>query len=441
MCINCNNQDGCIIGQRTLPIEAIPPIVPIVPDPTICAACCEESDDTVEHDGNDYCRVCFHDNFFICNDCEETTDNDDMHSPERGEGCFCESCYNERYSRCDSCNCELSNVSDEVYDSPTGSYCCDCYDDRYNVCDGCGNIYHIDDLSYNDGCHYCCDCREEDDECDGPSVKGMAFHPSNNSAERTGGSYRTYGVELETHRCPGYTEFTADTYFDAKDDGSICGKEFVSKVLSGDKGLEAVSAFCRHAERNDFEINRDCGFHIHIGVGDLTDLQRKTVCEAYKAFEALWQSFVPDIRRNNNYCKAIRWQSGDVPCSGFYSFAGTQDRYQWFNVSAFTEHGTFEIRLHTPTLSATKVNNWTRAHLAFVEFMSKRALRTIRARFVDRSLGEQFDVLCEIFRAAGMDDLCEFYWKRARKFGLSLILSQIPESEETEVECEAFAGV
>ena len=141
------------------------------------------------------------------------------------------------------------------------------------------------------------------------------------------------------------------------------------------------------------------------------------MCIAYLRTQALWQSFVPDSRRENHYCGPIQWGSTDVRSvdniSQFRDWVDDIDRYCWFNVHAYGKHRSLEIRLHTSTLEDAKVCNWVKAHTRFVDWVANGG-------DINRLVGtlqEQFAVLSEIWAD---ESLSEFYCERAAKWGTDL---------------------
>ena len=84
----------------------------------------------------------------------------------------------------------------------------------------------------------------------------------------------------------------------------------MSPPLSSDRGLERVEQFCDLA--SEFDVDNDCGFHLHIDVSHLDVVTIRRIAIAYKLTESLWHSFVPEGRRNNHYCRPIPWTIGDM---------------------------------------------------------------------------------------------------------------------------------
>lgn len=194
--------------------------------------------------------------------------------------------------------------------------------------------------------------------------------PVRSNTQRRVGSLRTFGVELEVSHAPEHTGLHGNTPFGAKDDGSVhdAGMEFVSPILSGDEGLEAVENFLEYAVSNRWDCDDSCGFHVHIGVGDLSDEKRLMVAQAYRDTEKFWFTQVSDDRFEGNWCDSIDSEPNAREHSCWRDFSRRLGgRYRWVNFTAFSQHGTFEIRLHEGTVDPADVLPWIRAHLRFIE--------------------------------------------------------------------------
>ena len=61
-----------------------------------------------------------------------------------------------------------------------------------------------------------------------------------------------------------------------------------------------------------FDVDDKCGFHLHIDARNLDVTTLKRVALAYIRMESVWQSFVPDSRRDNHYCGRIRWSASAI---------------------------------------------------------------------------------------------------------------------------------
>ena len=188
------------------------------------------------------------------------------------------------------------------------------------------------------------------------------------------GSSRRYGIELETNRGSASDQFA----FEAKEDGSIAGWEFVSHVLRGDEGLAEIQNFM--ASGHNIRVGRNCGMHMHFSVRDLDSAEKYAVFMAFVTTEDWWHRQVESHRDDNTYCHRLdaRRLMADVKQAivggtEFDRYCNYHDRYYWMNISAFHKHGTFENRLHHATWDFAVVKRWIILNLRFV-----RAARQLR---------------------------------------------------------------
>ena len=201
---------------------------------------------------------------------------------------------------------------------------------------------------------------------------------------------RSYGVELETSGGR-HTAMADHPGFGQKCDCSISGLEYVSPILRGRAGLRKIRAFMRGQR---LPVNRECGFHLHIDMRDDSDMDNPTrflVAAAYLAVEDQWFAKVSQSRRSNHYC--YRWESRFLHDfmeaaryrDSFYDMARMQDRYNWMNIRAFVDHGSFENRLHQGTWNFTKVKNWIALNLRFVKAASRIRVNGSISEFKDKA--------------------------------------------------------
>jgi hypothetical protein len=315
------------------------------------------------------------------------------------------------------------------------------------MCNDCGGVEHNDD---NEDCE-CRECERARNRArraaasappapPAPPRRRYAA-PADYTFARTR-SARQFGIELETSDCEGYDELPDGCAFRAETDGSIDGKEFVSAVLKGDQGLDAITEFCSFANRNDWSVDAKCGFHAHFDVGDLNDDQRKAVAIAYNLTYNVWRTFVSKARRENEYSGPNDWTADDIrDASSFDAFSakftcnsysrGEHDRYQWFNLAAYREHSTFESRIHSATLNGSKVRNWVLANIRFIDAVAEMTVDEVYAKFAGNDEQSNFAALAEIWNDS---ELTEFYAGRAAKFGT--YYTQAAGAELAAADCE-----
>ena len=192
---------------------------------------------------------------------------------------------------------------------------------------------------------------------------------------------RCFGIELETSRCKGYKSLRGQTLFGAKHDGSISGMEFVSPILWGQEGLDEIKNFCKLAKH--FQVNGDCGYHLHIDMRNTTAEQRRSIVYAYYLTYHIWSKFINQYRAHDcRYCRAPGYSLDDiVRTHNFNDFCNGQDRYEFLNLQAYYKYKTFEIRGYEGTLNPVEICNWIDVHLKFVTTVQDKSLMELRNLF------------------------------------------------------------
>jgi hypothetical protein len=232
------------------------------------------------------------------------------------------------------------------------------------------------------------------------------------TSNRIGDASLTFGVELEISRAPRYNLLDGVTPFGCKSDCSVNGdgREFVSPILSGDEGLEAVESLLAFAKSNSWVADESCGFHLHLGMQDTTEEVQRNVYLAYKLTERVWRNLASPRRAENEYCKVIPHNARRIRESSGGLQPLVRTRYEWVNISALFCHGTLEIRLHEGTIDTERVINWIIAHVRFVSAIKKMTEREITRKFADVSIARRF---VRLERLWDVPALGQFYRKIA----------------------------
>lgn len=146
-----------------------------------------------------------------------------------------------------------------------------------------------------------------------------------------------------------------------------CGWEVTTRILRGEDGIievvDACRALAKVAERLGLRVNKKTGTHIHLAWSKgLRRLQRLFDIVAY--FEPALLSLVAPSRANNRFCGSVRRILREISAFATLDdwarhFRGGANRYFIVNPSnLFGGFGTIEVRLHSGTLSATKILTW-----------------------------------------------------------------------------------
>lgn len=167
-------------------------------------------------------------------------------------------------------------------------------------------------------------------------------------------------------------------------DGSICdlnGIELVSPILKGEEGLKTVRKVYKVLKDLNTKVDKNCGFHVHVGVKDETLDFFKNLYKIYAGFEGVIDGFMPPSRRlnNNRYCKSISFMKDKISSIDnireierliSHTVPG-ESRYVKLNINSFWRQGTIEFRHHSGTVNSSKALSWIMVCLRMVERAKK----------------------------------------------------------------------
>lgn len=190
---------------------------------------------------------------------------------------------------------------------------------------------------------------------------GVEIEAYNCTREKLASELRAAGIEVAVE---GYNHITRN-HWKLVTDASLSGNntfELVSPVLEGETGLKELEKVCWVLEYCDVKVNDSCGLHIHMDAADF-DLQTwKNLALNYKRLERVIDSFMPESRRQNYYCKGLKAISdSDIESARTINdlqAAFGNNRYRKVNLEAYSRHRTVEFRQHSGTTNFTKMENW-----------------------------------------------------------------------------------
>jgi Putative amidoligase enzyme len=359
-----------------------------------CAGCREsfDTDGMIDLNGYWHCENCATNaGMTFCSKCDEWVDDDEMVDCNGTD--YCEDCAKrEGWARCGGCDEWVASC--EQHTSPEGNpYCNNCFCEVFSYCESCSEIFYSDDMVYHDNGIYCHDCASDRDD----------FTPSgfrNRSGRTTNiGSERCFGLELETEDCDSHFNLNGHRAWGAKNDPTVKGKEFYSDILDGDEGLEAVVDITEFAEHHGWQVDGNCGYHLHIDMRHENDDSLKAAAFAYRATADVWHSLVSEERRNTGYSHRAQWNCADLTdySDSFQQFVRdkTTDRYEWLNLRAYSCHYTFEVRLHHGSLDEKEICNWVKAHTRFTDWATTLGFKAIRDKLHGKPRDEQFSIIAD----------------------------------------------
>lgn len=201
-------------------------------------------------------------------------------------------------------------------------------------CDGDGTV-SLSDAAGNDYDVRCgsCDGRGtyDCDDCPGPNES------SRNSAQA---KIRRLLTQAKITNCS------------VKGDGSLSGDDGevgveVTVLFDAQYGFDKVKKVCEILNSIGASVNKTCGLHVHLDQGSKTEDEVYLTGLKFGKFLPILSKLVPESRRSNTYCKL-----------SVSSFEGC--RYHAVNLTSFNRHKTIEIRLHSGTTDARKIEMWVR---------------------------------------------------------------------------------
>lgn len=325
--------------------------------------CVIEDDDYYEVDGKFYCEDCYDELFEECADCGCRHYRDDMYWVESYDHYVCADCYND-YEEC--ANCGGLERSRYLYNTADGYVCESCRDYYYSCCEGCGEVFHNDDLYYDeeDDEYYCEECRNE-------NSSHRAIHDYHHSHRQEliffggedDGKNLFLGLEIEIDdgsdredTAREMKDCMPENFITMEYDGSLdCGFENITQPSTLDYHLSIRNNYedmFQVAKENGFRSHntRTCGYHIHFNRTFFEDKQDECIAKLLYLVEKFWDELVKFSRRNyenlerwaKKYDKAPNEVVEDMKCHNL-------DRYRAINL---TNRNTIEFRMFRGTLKS-----------------------------------------------------------------------------------------
>lgn len=214
----------------------------------------------------------------------------------------------------------------------------------------------------------------------------------------------TFGVEIECYNVEreeiaqrlreagvacyveGYNHRDHRDHFKVVTDASLHGNntaEVVSPILKGKKGMQTLEKVCKVLNEINAKVNKSCGLHVHFGLDKVDFATYKNIFYNYAKIESVIDSFMPQSRRNNTYCKSFRAYGNNIyellsDASDKNDIARifSNNRYFKVNPVAYQRHNTIEFRQHSGTTDYEKMSNWIEFLKALIEFSKSHRIES-----------------------------------------------------------------
>lgn len=140
-----------------------------------------------------------------------------------------------------------------------------------------------------------------------------------------------------------------------KDDGSIDTDDDhpysheICLIASEAKIADLITKVCKVLNPYS-DVNDTCGLHVHL------DMRKRDPKQAYAnlfAAQPLLYAMCPAKRATGSYSQAVEFYDPFDEDS-----AAETERYVGINKTSYEKHKTLEIRIHSGSLNASKINNW-----------------------------------------------------------------------------------
>ena len=167
-------------------------------------------------------------------------------------------------------------------------------------------------------------------------------------------------------------------------DGSVTGDspiECVTPVLDDNTdGFKSLETCLRVLNDAGASVNRSCGLHVHVGVGEYTSQEIINIYKNYQHLESLIDSFMAPSRRANScgYAQSLQGYNFDA-CTQISDLERMMhyDRYHKVNPMAYGRHQTVEFRQHQGSVDYKKISMWVRFCCKLVEWSKKHVLEGV----------------------------------------------------------------
>jgi len=207
---------------------------------------------------------------------------------------------------------------------------------------------------------------------------------------------RSFGVEIEVNGIyPDEAKYIADFISDNTKDPTVlhkwkndhnnnywvvkpdatCGLEICTPVLSGEFGIKKVENLIESI-CSDNKITSDdrCSFHVHFDVSDLDKSQIASIICWWIKSEFVFFNAIPDVRKNNQFCKMISLLDDFEVNSRFSdnSLIRKLGKYKHNSMNTFhmynKKRNTIEFRIvgNYACSNSIVASNWIRLYLHFI---------------------------------------------------------------------------
>lgn len=359
-----------------------------------------------------------------CFNCNHFFETSDIEASKLGDKTYCDDCT----FTCE--NCEERGYINDSYDTTNGRVCASCFEE-YRECAGCNEYLHRNSNRWMNGSSGFCEmCRDESEREYTESKELLDQNPG-----KIIKSARPFGIEVET--LTGNDDADIDERIGYCEDGSIDGDgiEYQLPPVSGKKGENFITSFCKVINEAGNDVNESCGYHVHLDAADFKDDDYKIrkLWLTYLAYEDVIMSFLPQSRTCNNYCYQLRkdYQFTEIEDADsikeleeiWYRVKETDERerrkgnkkdssrYHGVNLHTLLSQGNLEIRYHSGTMNAKKILEWANLHAMIMDTIAKGEGKTCPELLEIMSSTSMEYKTNSLFKWIGLSETSQDYFK------------------------------
>ena len=168
--------------------------------------------------------------------------------------------------------------------------------------------------------------------------------------------------KLKQHKLSKYCNLKGDPSIKSQD-GEI-GREL--NILCKETDYKNIISRVSYVLETELEAytNSSCGLHIHLDMRNKNHLE--SFDRLYRSEEILYQ-FVNKHRRKNSTCMRSK---------STFALNANEERHYGINTVSYHKYKTLEVRIHSGTINAEKINNWIETLLTIVSTPISKKLET-----------------------------------------------------------------
>jgi Putative amidoligase enzyme len=194
-------------------------------------------------------------------------------------------------------------------------------------------------------------------------------------------------------------------YVFLKRDGSVHVGPFNHElcVLGKEKEIfSIIEKVCECLATTGAKVNKTCGLHVHI---DMRNRNTSMVFNNLVCAQNVLYAMNPYARQAGTYCRKVDTKD--------FQIGAKIGHYAGVNASAHEKHKTIEIRIHSGTVNAKKINNWIKLLLMIankkevVKKASSRLTEFVLKFGLDQSLADYIHERMNKFMGTENNDVTE----------------------------------